>query len=69
MKKATIKMTIREIRRELFETNKTVVIKKPGEEEKQFDNKQARDFFFREQNQDEIYETETDGNTLIVCKA
>jgi len=54
-------MTVREIRRLLFETDKYTVI---GEDE--MTNKESRDFLYVIDNQDKIYNVIDEGSHLLI---
>jgi hypothetical protein len=54
-------MTVREIRRLLFETDKYTVI---GEDE--MTNKESRDFLYAIDNQDKIYNVIDEGSHLLI---
>jgi hypothetical protein len=55
------KMTIREIRRVLFETNKYTVI---GADE--MTNKESRDFLYSKDNQEEVVNVIDNGSHLLI---
>jgi hypothetical protein len=57
----TTKMTIREIRRVLFETEKYTVI---GSDE--MTNKESRDFLYAKDNQDETMNVIDNGSHLLI---
>jgi hypothetical protein len=57
----TIKMTIRQIRAELFTTGQYAVI---GADE--MTGKEARDFLFNKENQDEIFNVQNQGTHLLI---
>ena len=59
----TIKMTVREIRKILFDTDKYTII---GCDE--MTNKQSRDFLYSEDNQDEVLNTIDNGTHLLIWK-
>ena len=59
----TSKMTIREIRQELFSTEKYTVI---GSEE--MTNKESRDFLFEKENQDEKMNVIVNNTHLLIWK-
>ena len=54
-------MTVREIRRLLFETDKYTVI---GEDE--MTNKESRDFLYEKDNQDELMNVIDNGSHLLI---
>jgi hypothetical protein len=56
-------MTIREIRRVLFESEKYTVI---GADE--MTNKESRDFLYSKDNQDEVMNVIDNGNYLLIWK-
>jgi chemotaxis regulatin CheY-phosphate phosphatase CheZ len=56
-------MTVREIRRLLFETDKYTVI---GEDE--MTNKESRDFLYAIDNQDKTYNVIDEGSHLLIWK-
>lgn len=60
----TSKLTVREIRRILFETEKYTVI---GEDE--MTNKESRDFLYSKENQEEVFNViDNDTHLLILQK-
>ena len=59
----TIKLTIKEIRKELFTNDKYTVI---GSEE--MTNKESRDFFYNKENQDEKMSVIDNGSHLLIWK-
>jgi hypothetical protein len=57
----TIKLTVREIRRILFETEKYTVI---GEDE--MTNKESRDFLYSKENQEEVFNVIDNDTHLLI---
>lgn len=57
------KMTIREIRKVLFDTDKYTVI---GSDE--MSNKESRDFLYAKDNQDEVMNVIDNGSHLLIWK-
>ncbi len=56
-------MTIKEIRKVLFETNKFSVI-----EADELTNKESLDFFYKKNNQDELMNVLDNGSHLLIWK-
>ena len=59
----TTQMTIRQIRQELFSTEKYTVI---GADE--MTNKESRDFFYEKDNQDRVMNVIDNGSHLLIWK-
>lgn len=62
-----MEMTVREIRKILFDTDKSLVLGF-GAGNRRFENKQGRDFLYAKDDQDEVFQVIDNGTQILMWK-